>query len=183
MHTIAAKSVVIEIPAASKRKVKMFTLPLEEKTEENGYSLVSTLPGYSVHGTDDIKTLYIQERKAITTEEELKVHLQRWSNLWLLDARSSRPNRPGMIKLAEKIAAGDIRFDIAMQCLKDLRVTPDNPTAKCKHVGQMTKSCVGMMIVLPPALLIASLKAKEFGVPFSVALHQMYCDGPHHHCF
>jgi hypothetical protein len=134
---------------------------------------LNELPGYHV-SNDGLSDNYVEELRAVDSEEKLFEFVQRWSALWEI-GRDRIPEilHPGL----DRIVGHKFDAEEALQCIAEGR------KKGCKH-AQPGESCPGMNIVMPPTLLMAEMVSRQFGAPICTALHQMFCkDENHLGCF
>lgn len=152
-------------------------------------SLIFSIPGYDLTSCE-IFSKYSNEARAIN-RDNIQDHVNKWQALWELDR-----NKPEHVKEMDNlIVMGLIDWDEAANCIRMVRAGP-----ACKHapkglfhrkkrlrkklVSQVGSDlCAGMEIFMPWSILQAIMVSKHFGVPDGVAIHQLYCKGPHDQCF
>lgn len=148
------------------------------------------IPNYSLtnHG---FFAQYANEAKAIN-RENIQDHVNKWHVIWELNR-----NKPEHVdEMDRRIVQGLVDWDEAVNCIRAARAGPS-----CKHAPQglfhrkkrirkkklsqvvEPSLCAGMEIFMPWSILQAIMVSNYYGVPDGVAIHQLYCEGPHDHCF
>lgn len=155
--------------------------------------ILDKIPGYENIESDGIVKQFAAEIKLIKTEDDLKKFVVKWRQIWVLRRNSNQ----FAIKFNDQIISIDFDLNQALQCI--IRA---NNNKTCKHATSwglnkkpkkkrlLKKAekkggnlCHGMQIVLPEALIKTVYVTIKFGVPDGVAMHQLFCTGPHDDCF
>jgi len=106
---------------------------------------------------DDVGVVYLAQRKAVTSLEELKDFVFRWYALWDEDDEK------------DKVEVGDITPEVFSEFQ---RLQNNNADADPENVDQS----IATRILLPKRLLHAHMAAHQYIVPFNVALIQLYVE-------
>lgn len=139
---------------------------------------ISELPFYGRDDLGEMDKLFLKELRIIlrsrsqrTVLRRLRSFISRWKLFWQLDRGLPGVRYPGICDRITKlqITRADIRRLRMMLTDKRFQVRDSDEVA--------------IHIAIPPAMLMARVAANKYQVPFWVALHQMFCKGPHDNCF
>jgi len=142
---------------------------------------VTDIPGWSVWSIEelDIAGSYRKDLEEINAPHALTAFVEKWKAVWMLAERGKGKSRG---RLDAKVARNRFNKKMALQCIKT-SYDKFNKDGVCQHALK-GKMCIGMSIALPYTLLRASIVASQYRVPIGIALHQLYCNDPHHYkCF
>lgn len=131
----------------------------------------------------DIGEVYMKERDAIQTEDQLRAHVGRWKPLFELyepkDPEFPKEGSPGQLSNYGRVMATNAAYRLilsgaydateTLDCLKSARSLKD---PHCKHIVHY--SCCGTQIVLPYPLMEAMIIAYKFIVPPNIAFIQLH---------
>lgn len=124
-------------------------------------AVLTDLPVMAHVTGEDISSLYVSELRNVKTEEELEGFTKRWEALWKL------PYGHQVVSEAEEsIVNNSYDKTEALHCMMLCR------TGVCEH-SEGGNWCPGMYIILPPIMMQCFILAKEFQVPFNVAIVQL----------
>lgn len=164
---------------------------------ETRYSVVTRLPGYSIHA--DITSAYVKAIRKVKRTEDLRFLVGQWLPLWEM-GRGRNPKPDKVRAVDDLIVSGQFDAREALRCLRRV-LTTNKP---CKHADphpvrskkrrirkkhykrnlHMSRLCVGMELLLPWSALVARQVCHKFGVPEGTAFHQLFCDDSQHSaCF
>jgi hypothetical protein len=118
----------------------------------------------------ELRTI-VRARSQRTVLKRLRKFITRWSLFWQLDKGWPGDRHPGICDRITKL-------QITRQDIRRLRMVLED-----KRFWVRDSDEVAIHIAIPPAMLMARVAANKYQVPFWVALHQMFCPGPHDNCF
>ena len=158
-------------------------------------SKLQDIPDYHQFDYEDkLMAGFNADINACATAEDLFDFVDKYSALWVLGLHKPEHVR----KCDEEIVAK--QFDPAgvLRCLErakrdelcehiPVHAAPhEPPPAEAPSVDAPLPKlavCHGMEIRMPYSITLAILTAHHWDVPLSVAMHQLYCEGPHDDCF
>lgn len=109
------------------------------------------------NGGDNILSIYVKERQQIQSANDLYNFVTRWKSIFILSTQyNCAPEREKTI-----ISILDCTFDI-------------NSVWHCMNSICEDENCVGILILVPPALYQTLSCAKQFGVPTDITFIQLF---------
>lgn len=109
------------------------------------------------NGGDEFIKAYVNERKALSSAQDLSEFVNRWKSVFILCKENKQTEK--QLSVIESLIDGTFDADLAWSCLHN----------ECEHT-----LCAGLTILLPSSLYYTNLCAKEFEVPGDVAFIQLY---------
>ena len=111
----------------------------------------------------DLSSIYRDELKAIKTPKALKDFIHRWRNLYLLGQQLGKN-----VPLAERELTRRFKFKRLFDKYSRIRKT------ECAYVGKGKYYAMACCLLVPTALLHATLASRKFGVPPNLVLVQAF---------
>lgn len=160
-------------------------------------ALLASVPGFHQIDESFFKE-FNKDFYKIRSGEGIQRFIAKWQAVWEMDIKQ----KPEIVREMDKYIISELSLDgedlyDAFKCIKKIKQQQlcshapwgnRKQPKKKRHIKKAFKGdrgglCAAMEMRMPWTLTRGVIVSHEYGVPIGIAMHQLFCEGPHDNCF